>query len=115
MLLQDPDAAVDTASLPAPACPRTVALVLLEPAAGAAACSLEWTPGSIFVTSFPFHSKFDVGESGHQSEVTGLSFGCKEAGKAGAWLPYREVVSASNQNSGDFPKNTRGGWVEGEK
>lgn len=103
---------MDTTSLPAPgtSCPRTLALVLLEPGAGAAACSLEWAPGSIFVTSFPFHSKFDVSESGHQSEVTGLSFGCKKAGKAGAWLPYKEVVSAQTKTQrGGCRKNTRAG------
>lgn len=44
-------------------------------------------------------SKFHAGESGQQNEVTGLSFGPKEAGKALAagggvcfWLPYRELV-----------------------
>lgn len=40
-----------------------------------------------------------MGESGQQNEVTGLSFGSKEAGKALVagggvcfWLPYRELV-----------------------
>lgn len=79
---------------------RTLVLVLLESGVGAAVLSPKWTPGHIcLVTSFPFHSRFDVGELGHQSEVMGLSFGCKEAGKAVVWLPYKEVVSASSQDS----------------
>ena len=107
-----------TTSLPAPgtSCPRTLALVLLEPSAGAAACSLEWAPGRVFVTSFPFRSKLEVGESGPQSEATGLSFGRKEAGKAGAGLPYKDVVSASNQDSErGVPQKHKGGAFKGEK
>ena len=109
--LQGADTVVGTMSLPALGTGRlgTLVLVLVEPGAVAATPSLEWTPGCIcFVTSFPFHSRFDVGELGHQSEVMGLSFGCKEAGKAGVWLPYKEVVSASNQTwRGGFPQNRR--------
>lgn len=99
--LQGADTVAGTMSLPALGTRRlgTLVLVLVEPGVVAATPSLEWTPGCIcFVTSFPFHSRFDVGELGHQSEVMGLSFGCKEAGKAGVWLPYKEVVSASNQD-----------------